>query len=83
MLYSSAPFLPKNIKNEFEEKQVILTCIKHLFIVKTVYKNVKNKHVLNWTYELFGRNYRVATLSTFSLTVSGIIIPSLKVIGQF
>ena len=50
---------------------------------KNVCKNVKNHHVLNWTYGLFGKNYRVATLSTFSLTVSGIIIPSLKVIGQF
>ena len=30
-----------------------------------------------------GKNYRVATLSTFYLTVSVIIIMSLKVIGQF
>ena len=27
---------------------------------------------------LFGQNYRVATFSTFNLTVSGIIITSLK-----
>ena len=59
------------------------TCIKQLFNVKNVCKNVKNQHVINWTYGLFGKNYRVATLFTFSLTVSGIIIPSLKVIGQF
>ena len=57
--------------------------IGQLFHVKNVCKNVKNQHVLNWTYGLLGKNYRVATLSTFYLTVSGIIIPSLKVIGQF
>ncbi len=31
----------------------------------------------------FGYNQRVATLSTFYLTISGILIPSLKSIGQF
>ena len=46
-------------------------------------KMLKLQHVLKWTYRLFGMNYRVATLSTLSLTVSGIILPSLKVIGQF
>ena len=40
-------------------------------------------YVLNWMYGLFGKNYRVASLSLFSLTVSGIMIPSLKVLGQF
>ncbi len=45
-------------------------------------KMSKNQHVLNWTYRLFGEYYRVATLSTFSLTVLGIILPSLKVIEQ-
>ena len=40
-------------------------------------KNVK------WTYGLFGHNYRVAALSTLYFTVLGIIIPSLKSIGQF
>ena len=38
-----------------------------------------DKHVLNWTYGIFGQNERIATLSTFYLTVSGIIIPSLKI----
>ncbi len=38
---------------------------------------------INMTYGLFGQNYRVATLSTFYLTVSGIIIPSLQMIGHF
>ncbi len=56
---------------------------KQLFHVKKVCKNVKNQNVLNCTDELFIEYYRVATLSTFSLTVSGIIIPSLKDIGQF
>ncbi len=32
---------------------------------------------------LFGQNYRIAKVSTFYLTVSEIIIPSLKVRGQF
>ncbi len=31
-----------------------------------------------WTYGLFGHNYRVATLSTFHLTVLGIIKLILK-----
>ena len=30
----------------------------------------KNNHFLNWTYGLFCQNYRVATHSTFYLTVS-------------
>ncbi len=67
----------------FEIDTTILTCIKQLFNEKNVCKNVKNQHVLYWTYGLFGENYRVATPSTFSQTVSGIILPSLKVIGQF
>ncbi len=32
--------------------------------------------------ERFGNNHRVATLSIFYSTVSGIIIPTLKSIGQ-
>ena len=36
-----------------------------------------------WTYGLFGYNYRVTTLSRLYLTVSGVIILSLKSIGQF
>ena len=62
----------------FEIDMTILTCIKQLFNVK----NVKNLHVLNWTYRLFGENHRVATLSTLYLTVTEIIVPSLKFIGQ-
>ncbi len=38
---------------------------------------------LPWTYRHFGPNYRVVTLSTLYLTVSGFIIPNLKSIGQF
>ncbi len=34
-------------------------------------------------FGLFGHNYRVAALSTLYLTVLGIILPSLKSIGQF
>ena len=36
-----------------------------------------------FTYGLFGHNYRVASASALYLTVLGIIIPSLKLIGQF
>ena len=38
---------------------------------------------IQWTYGLFGEDYRVATLSIVYLTVSGIIMPSLNWIGQF
>ena len=37
---------------------------------------------LRWTYGLIGHNYRVATLSTLHPAVPGIIIPSLKSLGQ-
>ena len=37
---------------------------------------------LKQTYGLFDQNYRVVTLSTIYLNVLGMIIPSLKSIGQ-
>ncbi len=49
---------------------------------KKGYKISKNYDALNWTYRLFGHNYRVATHSTIFLTVSGIVLSSLKLIGQ-
>ena len=54
-----------------------------LYFMLKMYVKYKNKHVLNWTYVYFVQSYRVATLSTFYLTLSGIIIPSFKPIGQF
>ena len=36
-----------------------------------------------WMYGLFSHKYRVVTLSTLYQTVSGIIIQSLKLIGQY
>ncbi len=48
--------------------------IRQLFHVKYVCKIKNYKKVLNWTHGLFGQNYRVATLSTFYLSISGIII---------
>ena len=33
---------------------------RRLFYVKNVCKNIKNQHVLNWTYGLFDQNYRAA-----------------------
>ncbi len=54
----------RNHHNKFEIDRTILTCIKKLFNVKTLCKNVKNQHVSNWTYGLFGNNCRVDMLST-------------------
>ena len=51
---------------------------KQLFYVK-----MSKINKFKWTYWLFGHNYRVAALSTFYLTVIGIIIPRLKSVGQF
>ena len=73
----------KELSCKFEIDRIILTYIKKLFHVKNVCKISKSKQVLNWMYGLFRQNYRVATLSTFILTVSGIIILSLKIVGQF
>ena len=38
---------------------------------------------IKWTYGLFGNDYRVAMLSKSYLTGKGIIMQSLKSIGQF
>ena len=46
---------------------------------KVVVENVKNQHVLNG---LSGNDYRVATFSKSYLPVTGIIMQSLKSIGQ-
>ncbi len=48
-----------------------------------MYVNIKYQSFLKWTYTIFGKNYRIETLSIFYLTVSVIIILSLKSIGQF
>ncbi len=56
--------------------KTVISCKKECKISKT-------KYILNWTYGLFGHNYRVFTLSTLYLTVSGIIIPILKTMAQF
>ncbi len=42
-----------------------------------------NNNVLKLTHGLLGHTNKAATLSTFYPTVSGIIILSLKSIGQF
>ena len=64
---------------------LIKTKIKKSGVYWQIYSSCKCKKstCLIWTYGHFDNNYRVATLSTLSLTVSGIIIPSLKSIGQF
>ena len=56
--------------------------IKSLFHVKNVGNNIQST-CLKCTYGLYGQNYRVATLFTFGLNVSEIIIPSLKSIGHY
>ena len=38
---------------------------------------------LNWTHKLSGINYRVTTLPKSHLIVTGIVMQSLKSIGQF
>ena len=43
---------------------------------------VKNQHVLSRLTEISGNNYRVVTLSKLYQTIIGIIIQSLKSIGQ-
>ena len=52
---------------------------RQLFLEKNASKNVKNQHALNGRMDF---NYRVVTFSTLYLTILGIIIPSLKSIGQ-
>ena len=43
----------------------------------------KKSTCLKWTYGHFGDDYRVAMLSKSYLTTTGIIMQSLKSIGQF
>ncbi len=45
-------------------------------------KNCQKSTFLKWTNGLFIYNYKVATLSTFDLTVIGITLPILQSIGQ-
>ncbi len=52
--------------------------IWQLFHVKDVCKNVNNQLVQNGRTDFFCHNCRIATLSKLYITVSGIIILSLK-----
>ncbi len=61
----------------------IITWNKAIISCKKCMWNIKNKHVLNLTYGLFGQNYRVISLSKLHLTVLGIFTQSLKSIGKF
>ena len=47
-----------------------------------MYVKISKINMLIWMYVLFGRNYRVVTLSTLYLTVLDIIILMLKFIRQ-
>ncbi len=64
-----------NLNTNIHDDMAIILC-------KKVCKNVKDQHVLNWINRLFGQKYRVATLSTFYLDISGIIILNFKSLGQ-
>ena len=46
-------------------------------------QKLKNSTWFKWTYGQYGNDYRVATLYEFYLTIIGIIMQSLKSIGQF
>ena len=46
-------------------------------------KKLKKTTCFKWTYGHYGNDYRVAMLSESYLTVIGIIMQSLKSIGQF
>ncbi len=48
--------------------QAIISYVMHVYKISKI-------NMLKWTYGLFTPNYRVATLSTFTQTVPGIIIP--------
>ena len=50
--------------------------------MKIVFKK-ENNHIKKLKYGLSCNNYRVATLPKLYLTVKGIIMPSLKSLGQF
>ncbi len=52
-------------------------------IQKFVAKKVKKTACFKWAVGLFHNDYRVAALSKAYLTVIGIIMQSLKLIGQF
>ena len=71
---------------KFEIDMTILTCFKQLFNVKNVCKNVKNKHILNWTYGLFGviileTNWHLCNILWF--TTSGCCRSCLQIFFRF
>ncbi len=67
IIYNIKINLPENRNSKTHDDEVIISC----------------KKCLKWTYGIFGHNHRVTMLSIFFLTVSRIIISSLKLIGQF
>ena len=65
----------KNNLGQFDMDWKILTCNKAIIGCK--------KYKSKMTYGLIWYNDRVVKISTFYLIVIGIVIPSLKSIGQF
>ena len=63
-------------------KQYIILSI-YKIVSKFVVKKSKKSVCFKWTYELFGNDYRVATLPKSYLIVIGIIKQSLISKGQF
>ena len=47
-----------------------------------MYVKYQNLTCFKWDYRPFGQMYTIVTLSTLNLTVSGILILSLKSLGQ-
>ncbi len=71
--------LTTNLVN-FEISMTILRTIKA--IISSIKRDVKYIARFKYSCGLLGQNYRVATLSTLYLIISGINIRSLKLIGK-
>ncbi len=71
----------KSMSEKKISKKIRVT--EQLFHVRIYFKIFKKKTYLQLTHRLFCQAYIVASLYTLYLTISGIIIPSLKSIEQF
>ncbi len=67
---------PKNHNSKINDHKAIISNNKCM-------SKCQKSTCLKWTNERFGHDYRVATVSTLHLSVSGIITPTLSSIGQF
>ena len=74
--YNIVPRCNRNQYLKNKMNRIILT-------YKNLLPNSKKSACIKWTYGLSGNDYSVAALSKSYLTVIGIIMQSLKSIGQF